>query len=589
MLRGGAGPAVVKPQRPGLAARRLLAGVGGARLGVAGGVALGLVSTATVVVQAVMLARLIASAFPEGPPAADRGGLLVGFAAAALGRAACTFASEILGRAGAERVKAHLRAALVLRVVIGRGRAPRSSGEIATLAGRGLDALDVYVARCLPDLVLGAAAPLALVVAVGLIDWISALVLLVVLGLFPLFGAFVGRSSETLARRRWGEVSALGERLVDLFAGLPVLRAFGRSGDQRAALAEASEALRRSSVAALRVAFLSALVLDTLASVSTALVAVPLGLRLVTGSIRLAPALAVLIVAPEVFLPLRRASAEFHESAEGLAAATKAFELLGGDVHDAGGKTGGTDERTPVPDPARVPLRFRGVEIGFAGSPVPLLTGVELEIAPGERVAVIGASGSGKSTLLQLLAGFVLPASGDVLVGGGPLTSLEPEAWRAQTAYLPERPTLLPASLAENLRLAAPDADDAALLAALDALGAGPLVDALDEGLATRLGDGGRALSAGQRQRVALARILLRPATLYLLDEPTAHLDAEAERVAVEALGRAFRGASVVVVTHRPAVLALADRVLSLQGRTVVELTPSRAADIAGTSAAVAT
>jgi len=247
----------------------------------------------------------------------DRARWLVLLGAGVLVRAVVALLGEITAAASASGAIAALRSRLVIAALrgphLGPGAgAPSGPGDIATLAGRGLDALDVYVGRCLPDLVLGAATPLALLAVVGVLDWLSAVIMAVVVALFPVFGALVGRTSMTLAGQRWAQVESLGRQIADLFEGLPALRAFGRTADHRARLASTNEALSQSSTGVLRVAFLSALVLDTLGSVSVALVAVPLGLRLLSGGAHLSAALAVLIIAPEVFLPLRRASAEFH-------------------------------------------------------------------------------------------------------------------------------------------------------------------------------------------------------------------------------------------------------------------------------------
>jgi thiol reductant ABC exporter CydD subunit len=439
-------------------------------------------------------------------------------------------------------------------------------GEIATLAGRGLDALDIYVGRCLPDLVLAVAAPIALAVVVGAIDWVSGVIIAIAIALFPVFGALVGRASGSLAAERWRQVEALGRQVADVFEGLPILRAFGRSAQQRTRIEQAGEALRRASLSTLRVAFLSALVLDTLASVSVALVAVPLGLRLLDGSVHLTAALAVLIIAPEVFLPLRRASAEFHESTEGLAAVDRAMTLIGEDSATASRqmREPGTGCGRPPGDPLQVPVMLRSVGVDFDGRAEPLFDDASLTIAPGETVVLLGANGIGKSTALSILLGFLPPSRGSVMVGDDDLRDLDLAGWRRLITYLPAHPTLLRATLAENLRLANPMARDDELIDALAAVDASEFLDETTSGLATRLGEGGRPTSAGELQRIALARVLLRPASLYLLDEPTVHLDDATETVVVEGLRLALEGRSALVVTHRPAVTRLADRVLTV-------------------------
>jgi ABC-type transport system involved in cytochrome bd biosynthesis fused ATPase/permease subunit len=440
-------------------------------------------------------------------------------------------------------------------------------------------------------MVLAAAAPLALLAAVGVLDWLSALVMVVIVALFPVFGALVGRASLTLAGQRWRQVEELGCQIGDLFEGLPVLRAYGRTADQRQRMARANDILSRSGTKVLRVAFLSALVLDTLGSVSVALVAVPLGLRLLTGNVSLSAALAVLIVAPEVFLPLRRASSEFHESTEGLAASARALAVIGGVpaqpdlavVATASGHApvaeGGRvlHQRVP-PSPAHAVVELRAVSVELTGRPAPVLRHASLAISPGETVVLVGPSGAGKSTVVSLLLGFSAPSAGEVTVGGQDVGDTDLSVWRQMVTYLPEHPTLLAASLADNLRLADQAATDEELLVALDRAGAPELVGSVPDGLATMLGDGGRPVSAGERQRIALARVFLRPRPLYLLDEPTVHLDPAAEAHVVASLREALAGRSALVVSHRPALLGLADRVLAVRDGELVDVTVELAA-----------
>ncbi len=576
----------------------------------------GLLATAGVAVQAVALAHLLAGAMP-GAAAGGRGRWMVLFGVGVCVRAGVALVGEILAAASASRAVAVLRSRLVTAALgqaptggagpgdDGRGRGwgprlpkepgvgpPGGPGDIATLAGRGLDALDVYVGRCLPDLVLAVAAPLALLLAVGVLDWLSALIMAVVVALFPVFGALVGRTTMPLARERWRQVEDLGRQIADVFEGLPVLRAFGRTADQRARMAKTNEALSQSSTRVLRVAFLSALVLDTLGSVSVALIAVPLGLRLVSGQASLPAALAVLIVAPEVFLPLRRASAEFHESTEGLAAAARALAIIGS-APDSQSRTGGVPlpggsaaagrgpvtragagTRTAPPDPRRAAVELRSVTVELPGRELPLLRRASLNISPGETVVLVGPSGVGKSTVISLLLGFASPVEGEVAVGGEDLRRLDLASWRRLITYLPEHPTLLAASLADNLRLANPAAGEAELLRALAQAGAPDLMAGMGDGWATRLGDGGRPVSAGELQRIALARVFLRPRSLYLLDEPTVHLDQDSEAHVLQGLGQALGTSSALIVSHRPAVLRTADRAVTIRGGELVDASP---------------
>lgn len=542
-----------------------------ARWALVAGVAVGLVSTLAIVVQALALASLLTEAMRSGPPSVvgGRTAALVWLCAGVAGRGLCALAAETLARLGAVWTQAELRSRLLARLL---ERAPvggASAGELATVAGRGVESLEVYVGRCLPDLVLAAVAPLALVGVIGALDWVSAVVVAGALVLFPVFGALVGRASRELAGRRWQQLETLGRQVVDVFEGMAVLKAFGRSRRQRDRIAQAGEALRQASLDTLRVAFLSALVLDEVASVSVALVAVPLGLRLLHGGVALGSALAVLMVAPEVFVPLRRASAEFHQSTEGLAALDSVMRVLDGANGPALGHTPARPTASGAavpagPDPAGVAVSLHRVSLHRPGRRRPVLEGVDLSLAPGEIVAIVGPNGAGKSTILSMLLGFAEASSGAVLVDGHDLRACDVDAWRRRIAYLPEHPTLLAATLADNLRLADPTADDRRLTVALQAVGAHEMLGRLDHGLGTLLGEGGRVVSAGERQRIALARVLLRPASLYLLDEPTVHLDTDSEAAVVEGLRSALAGSSALIVTHRTAVLSLAHRVVTL-------------------------
>lgn len=585
--RGGTGPFD----------RRLLGAAGPARGAVATSVGVGLVATAAVALQACCLGLLLASAAPGATGLPSRRLLAVGLAGALALRAGCSAADETVGRRGAARVKAALRTRLVDAALAGRlGIA--GPGEVATLAGRGLDALDDYLARCLPDLVLAAAGPVALVAVLAAVDWVSALVVAVTLGLFPVFGALVGWSTAERARARWQEVTGLGEHLVDLFEGLPLLRAVGRLPAERDRLAAIGSRLRQASTETLRLAFLSGLVLDTLASIGTALVAVPIGLRLVSGRMALGPGLVALLLTPEVFAPLRRASAEFHESAEGRAAAAQVLDLLestttapaGGS--EAQGRERAGEPTAPAPKgPSPLPsaafrrqleapaarasalVALKEVRLQRPGNPIPVLDGVDLAVRRGEVAVLVGPNGAGKSTLLGLVLGLVQPGTGEVVVDGRPLgPGAELDAWRRRCSYLAGQPALVAGSLADNLRLADRTADEGRLRQALADAAATSLLASLPAGLATPIGPGGRSLSAGERQRVALARALVRDAELVVLDEPTAYLDPTSEAVVVERLAARLSGRSGLVVTHRPALLALADRVLHLEGGHLVEV-----------------
>ena len=399
-------------------------------------------------------------------------------------------------------------------------------GELAALVGRGVDGLDGYVRRYLPDLIISVVVPIAVAVRVLAADWVSAAIIAVTVPLIPLFMILIGLHTRDAVAHQWRTLAALGHHFLDLVAGLDVLTAFGRARRQSGEIARFSGRYRRLTLRTLRTAFLSSLVLEVLATLSVALVAVSVGLRLVDGRLDLATGILVIVLAPEVYLPLRRISARHHESAEGLAAADDVARVL--DLAPAGPAPG---DGLPAPDPATTTLHLDAV--GVDGRSGPVLDDVSVDLAPGEVIGLAGPSGAGKSTLLDLLLGWRTPDRGRVLVGDLDLARLDRTSWLARIAWVPQRPLLVSGTVADNVRLGAPEATDAAVAAAARTA-------QLDLDLATEVGELGRALSTGQQRRVALARALLADRPILLLDEPTEGVDAATEAAI---LARAPRGA----------------------------------------------
>jgi len=535
--------------------RRLLASGRIAIVALAAAIALGALSAALAVAQAWLLARSISGAFLGGKGLPELAPSLVALAAVLAGRAVLGWAAEIVAQRISGVVKSDLRRRLLARAVaLGpRWASEARSGEIVLLATRGLDALDGYFARYLPQLALAAIVPIVVVACLATADLVAALTVLLTVPLIPVFMVLVGRMSASRRRRRWSALSRLAHRFLDVVAGLPTLRAYGRADAQVAILRRVTDAYRVETMGTLRVAFLSALVLELLATISVALVAVGIGLRLATGGMTLEVGLFALVLAPEAYLPLRRLGAEFHASEEGLTAAAKAFEII-----DAPPLPGGT--RTAMPDLRGGRLVIDGVSVVQPGRDVAAPAGLSLDVRPGEVVALTGPSGAGKSTLLAAVLGLVEPSAGRIAVEAADGTAidvreLDGDLWRAGVAWVPQGPFLVPGSVADNVRLVAPDASDDAIAAALADVGLGDV----DPGRI--LGERGAGLSSGQRRRIGVARALLRGSPLLLLDEPTAGLDEVAEATVLAAVARAARdGAAVLLVAHRPAAAALADR-----------------------------
>jgi thiol reductant ABC exporter CydD subunit len=440
-----------------------------------------------------------------------------------------------------------------------------TSAEIATVAVQGVDSLEAYFARYLPQVVLACIVPVAVLAWVAAVDVTSALVLLVTLPLVPVFMWLIGRYTEEQTRERWESLRLLSTHFLDAVRGLPTLRAFNRAEEQAARVAEVSDRYRQATMATLRVSFLSGSVLELAATLGVALAAVTVGVRLVDGRVGLQAGLTVLVLAPELYQPLRRLGAEFHASADGLAVAERMLALL--DEEPSQRAVG----RVTAPSPAEAAVRFEAVSFAYPDRPGDVLRALDLELLPRETLALVGESGGGKSTVAALLLGLREPTAGRVSVGGIDLGVCDAEAWRRNLAWLPQRPTLFRGSVADNIRLGAAAATDDAVRAAAALAGAAEFVERLPDGYDTVVGDGGRVLSAGEAQRIALARAFVRDAPLVILDEPTANLDSVSAGLVASAVERLHGERTVLLITHSAGAARHADRIVKLvAGRSAV-------------------
>ncbi len=530
-------------------------------------VGLGLLTAGLVVAQALLLANAVGRAVQHGATLDEVAPTVGGLAAVVVARAAVVAVQERFAHRAATRAVAELRSGVVGQAAalgprwLASGRGP----EVVTLATRGLDALEPYFVRYLPQLVLSATVtPATILVVLGL-DWVSAVIVAGTLPLVPLFMWLIGTMTAGRSERGLAAMSRLGSQVLDLLAGLPTLRAFGRESGPAARVRALGDAHRRATMGTLRIAFLSGMVLELLTTLSVALVAVSIGVRLVSGGLDLVTGLAVLVLAPEVYWPLRQVGAQFHASTDGVAAAEAAFAVIETPAPAVG--------TAPAPDLRAAGVRLRGVTVRSSGGETPHL--LDLTVTPGRVTALVGPSGAGKSTAVEVLLGLLRPDEGaaELVTPGAapvPVGDVDPATYWSQVAWLPQRPVLEPGTVRELVGGTC-DEDRAAAAArtGLDAVVAG-----LPAGWDTRLGTGGTGLSVGQRQRVALTRALLSPAPLVVLDEPTAHLDAAGEAVVLEAV-EAMRaaGRAVLLVAHRPSLVATADAVVAVQAALASEAT----------------
>lgn len=468
-----------------------------------------------------------------------------------------------LGQRGASAVIAEL-SGQVLRAVTARapGRLAAERDAAAAVVTRGLDGLRSYFTAYLPALLLAAILTPITVGVIAAFDPRSAVLAFITLPLIPVFMVLIGLATAERSAAALAAQTTLQARLMDLIAGIPTLRALGRASGPQDRIAELSRAQRRSTMASLRVAFLSALVLELLATLSVAVVAVSIGLRLVFGEMSLTAGLTVLLLVPDVYWPLRRIGVEFHAAEDGRAAADQAFALIGETAQRVPG------DRAVAARGA--PIRLEGLSVAGRDGAAP--AGLDAVLEPGQVTVLTGANGAGKSTTLAAIAGLTSPSCGRITVGGVDVAALDLPGWWAQLSWLPQRPALIPGTVADNLTLFGDlaDAQDACAAAGFD-----EVLAELPHGARTRVGRGGLGLSLGQRQRLGLARALGSPAPVLLLDEPTAHLDPAAEqRVLAALVDRARTGATVVVVGHRAPVLAIADQVVTVHSEGVARAVP---------------
>jgi thiol reductant ABC exporter CydD subunit len=489
-------------------------------------------------------------------------------------RGGLVWAFEMAGRRAASTVLSELRLAIADRRLRAQPAAldGTQGGEVVAAAVQGIDSLTSYFGRYLPQVILACVVPPAVLLWVAVVDVDSALIMLITLPLVPVFMWLIGRYTEQRTRERWHALRLLSTHFLDVVRGLPTLRSFNRSRAQSATMAVVGERYRQATMSTLRVGFLSSAVLELAATLGVALVSVTVGVRLVGGEIGFQAGMTVLVLAPELYLPIRQLGAQFHASADGVAVAERILALL-----DAPVEVGPGGQRLP-PSPADAAVRLECVSFAYPSRPAPVLDRIDLELSPGETVALVGESGAGKSTVAALLLLLAEPASGRVTVGGVDLAQCDLQRWRRLVAWVPQRPTIFRGTVADNIRLGAPTASDVDMRKAAMEAGADTFIEALARGYDTVIGDGGRPLSAGQRRRIAIARAFLRDAPLVILDEPTADLDPASEQLVADAVERLRRGRTVLLLAHRPEIVARADRVVLLHRGEAAVLAGNEAA-----------
>lgn len=510
--------------------------------------------------QASTLTRVVSGVFLRQSPLSDALPAILLVVLIFISRSVLLYVSQDVASRLAKRMKHDLRRELLEHLVkLGPAFVThQQSGELVSTAFSGLEQLEVYLAKFLPQLAFAAVVPFCLFVIVGVHDWLTAVIFAVTAPLIPLFMILVGISGKQAMDRQWRLQSLLAGRFLDVLQGLTTLKVFGRSAEEENRLATATEGYRQATMKTLRIAFLSALALELLTTLSTAVVAVALGLRLVNGSLTFATAWLILLLTPEFYAPIRLLGTQYHASMEGVTAVRRVFAIL--DETPVGITSTGTRWTRPLP------VSFEHVRFGYDASER-VLEDVDFTLEAGEIVALVGRSGCGKSTLLQLLQGFLRPSSGQVKIGGVSLPDVHLNWWRSQIAVAGQQATVLPGTIWDNLLVAQPHLTLAQAWDVLAIVGLTEWVRACPAGLQMSVGDETIRLSGGQAQRLAIARALVASSPIVLLDEPTSHLDPLTESDVMRSVCTMLRqqGRAAVIVTHRLGVLRHVDRVIEVR------------------------
>lgn len=517
------------------------------------------------ILQASALSRVVTGVFLESQTTQTLLPWMVGLLGIFAARGLCQLGSEIAAHHASVRIRQGLRQALVEHILaLGPAYTQgEQTGEQATAVLQGVDELDAYFSQYLPQLALSALVPVSVLVIAFPLDWLSALVMLLTAPLIPLFMALIGQASAAVTRRQFTGLGRMSAFLLDTIQGLATLKLLNQSAAQAERIAQVSERYRKATLTVLRVAFLSALILELVGTLSTAVIAVQIGLRLLDGGLAFEQAFFILLLAPEFYLPLRLLGLRFHAAETGRAAARRIFEVLA-----VPKPPGGTLAEIPA---GGLRVDFEGVGFGYPNRPEAVLEDVTFTLYPGQVTALVGFSGAGKSTIASLLMAFIRPQVGRIRVNGVDLASVAGEAWREKVAWMPQQAYIFEGSIAENLRIADGAADlhrleQAARRAHLDGY-----VHSLPKGYDTLLGEGGAGMSGGQAQRLGLARAFLADAPLLVADEPTAWLDVELADALAQSLRELSAGRTVLVIAHRPETIRKADWVVVVEAGRVVE------------------
>ncbi len=532
-------------------------------------VGLGLCSGFLLIFQAWLLAQVIQAVAINKQPLSHVSLWLAAMLAVFLLRALLAWAAEVTAFHAAANIKRQLRQQLHQHL-LALGPAyltGERSGSIVTTLIDGVEALEAYYARYLPAMSLVVLIPLSILIFIFPLDWISGLVLLVTAPLIPFFMILIGKGTERLNKKQWRKLARMSAHLLDMIQGLTTLKIFNASRHEATLISRVSDEYRRSTMSVLRVAFLSSLVLEFLATVSIALVAVLIGFRLYYGEMDFLYGFFVLLLAPEFYLPLRNMGTHYHARLEAIGAAEKMVEILETPVSPEG-ESQHKDYVIPISDWTRI--QFDHVSYAYTAHQ-PALQEINFTLKRGMRLALVGPSGAGKTTLARLLLGFILPQQGAIRIDDQPLNKETLSHWHKQLAWMPQTPHLFHGTVRDNIALGQVHASTRSVIEAAKKASADAFIQTLPQGYDTLIGDKGQGLSGGQAQRLALARVFLKNAPLVILDEATANLDPESEQLIQHSIDKLAQHKTLLIVAHRLQTVKSADHIIVLDDGRIAE------------------